>query len=33
MDINAGDDFLDLCYQKSSRKHLSEWDGYGVMTT
>jgi len=32
MDITAGGDFLGICDQKSSYKHLSDFDVYGVMT-
>ena len=31
VDITAGGDFLGLCDQKSSYKHVSDFDGYGVM--
>jgi len=32
VDITAGGDFLGLCDQKTSYKHVSVLDGYGVMT-
>jgi hypothetical protein len=30
--ITAGGDFLCFCYEKSSYKHVSDLDGYGVIT-